>query len=469
MPTDDLCYMPATEMAQAIRAKRVSPVEVIDAILARIERLNPGLNAYCTVTAEAARKAAREAEAAVLRGDPLGPLHGVPVSIKDLIITKGVRTTWGSKLYEHFVPEEDAPAVERLKGAGAIILGKTNSPEFGWKGVTDNLVFGITRSPWNLDRTPGGSSGGAGAAVAAGLGPLAVGTDGGGSIRIPSSFSGIFGFKPSFGRVPVYPPSAAETLSHAGPMTRTVRDAALMLNVIAGPDERDRNSLPASGVDYLQALQGGIQGLKVAWSPDLGHANVDPQVRVVTTAAVKTFADLGCHLEQADPGFEDPEPIWATLFYAGIGARLGEYLPEWRDRIDPPLVRIIEEGQTISAFQLMQASFRRAAMWDIVRRFFERHDLLLTPTVAVPPFAVGIEGPKDIAAQGISRRGWFAFTFPFNLTGQPAATVPCGWTADGLPIGLQIVGRRYDDITVLKAAAAFEAARPWTDRRPPLG
>lgn len=469
MQSDDLCYMSATEIVQAIRARRVSPVEVTDAILARIERLNPVLNAYCAITAEAARKAAREAEAAVMKGEPLGPLHGVPVSIKDLIITKGVRTTWGSKLYEHFIPDEDAPVVERLKAAGAIILGKTNTPEFGWKGVTDNLVFGITRNPWALDRTPGGSSGGAGAAVAAGLGPLAVGTDGGGSIRIPASFSGIFGFKPSFGLVPIYPPSAAESLSHAGPMTRTVRDAALMLNVIAGPDERDRNSLPASGVDYLAALEGGIQGLKVAWSPDLGYAKVDPQVRAITTAAIKTFTDLGCHLEQADPGFEDPEPTWATLFYAGIGARLSEHLPEQRDRIDPPLVRIIEEGQAISAFQLMQASFRRAAMWDIVRRFFERYDLLLTPTVAVPPFMVGIERPEDIAAQGISRRGWFAFTFPFNLTGQPAATVPCGWTADGLPIGLQIVGRRYDDITVLKAAAAFEAAMPWAHRRPPLG
>ena len=189
---------------------------------------------------------------------------------------------------------------------------------------------------------------------------------------------------------------------------------------------------------------------------------------VITTAAIKTFADLGCHLEQADPGFEDPEPIWATLFYAGIGARLSEYLPEWRDRIDPPLVRIIEEGQAISAFQLMQAAFCRTAIWDTVRRLFERHDLLLTPTVAVPPFVVGIEGPRDIATQGISRRGWFAFTFPFNLTGQPAATVPCGWTAEGLPIGLQIIGRRYDDITVLKAAAAFEAAMPWAERRPPL-
>lgn len=466
MQTDDLCYMPATEMAQAIRTKRVSPIEVVEAILARIEALNPLLNAYCTVMADQARRAAVEAEAAVMKGEPLGPLHGIPVSIKDVIITKGIRTTWGSKLYEHFIPDEDAPVVERLKQAGAIILGKTNTPEFGWKGVTDNPLFGVTRNPWNPDLTPGGSSGGAGAAVAAGLGPLAVGTDGGGSIRIPSSFSGIFGFKPSFGRVPIYPASLNETLTVIGPMSRTVRDAALMLSVIAGPDERDRHSLPVNGVDYLKALEGEIRGLRVAWSPDLGYAAVDPEVRAITTEAVRVFEDLGCHVEEADPGFDDPEPIWETLVDAALGARLGGSLPEWRDWIDPPLVKIIEEGKTMSAFQLMQASFQRVALWDIVRRFFARYDLLLTPTVAVPPFAVGVEAPVEIAGRRVARRAWFAFTHPFNLTGQPAASVPCGWTKEQLPVGLQIVGRRFDEVTVLKAAAAFEAAASWADRRP---
>ncbi|MBI2878907.1 MAG: amidase, partial [Candidatus Rokubacteria bacterium] len=289
MHDDDLCYLPATDLAAAIRAKALSPVEVVEAFLARIERLNPLLNAYCTLTAEAAREAAREAEAAVLAGRPLGALHGVPVSIKDLIITRGVRTTWGSKIHEDHVPEEDAPAVERLRAAGAILLGKTNTPELGWRGSTDNLIFGPTRNPWDPGRTAGGSSGGAAAAVAAGLGPLAVGTDGGGSIRIPASFCGIYGLKPSFGRVPIYPASAAEALSHAGPMTRTVADAALMLEVLAGPDERDRNSLPADGARYARAIEDDLRGLRVAWSPDLGYAAVDPEVRALAEAAARRF------------------------------------------------------------------------------------------------------------------------------------------------------------------------------------
>ncbi|HYB74565.1 MAG TPA: amidase [Candidatus Sulfotelmatobacter sp.] len=464
-----LCYMPATALAAAIRAKRLSPVEVVDAVLARIERLNPSLNAYCTVTAEAARASARAAEAAVMGGGPLGPLHGVPVSIKDLVITKGIRTTWGSKIHEHVVPEEDAPLVERLKAAGAIILGKTNTPEYGWTAETDNRVFGPTRNPWDGARSAGGSSGGAGAAVAAGLGPLAVGTDGGGSIRIPGAFCGIFGFKPSFGRVPVYPASAAETLTHAGPMARTVRDAAVMLAVMAGPDERDRNSLPADGADYPGALGDGIRGLHVAWSPDLGYALVDPAVRGSCAAAARAFEGIGCRVEEASPGFADPSEAWSTLFYGAIAARLGPYLPQWRDRMDPGLVPLVEKGQGFTGVQFAEAGFRRAALWDGVRRFFGIYDLMLTPTVAVPPLPLGQTEDIEIAGRRVPRWQAFPFNLPFNLTGQPAATVPCGWTETGLPIGLQIVGRRFADATVLKAAAAFEAARPWEGRRPPLG
>jgi aspartyl-tRNA(Asn)/glutamyl-tRNA(Gln) amidotransferase subunit A len=465
----DLCYMPATDLAAAIRAKRVSPVEVTEAVLARIERVNPRLNAYCTVTAEAARAAAKVAEAAVMRGEPLGPLHGVPVSIKDLTFTKGLRTTRGSKLYEHFLPEEDAPLVERLRAAGAISLGKTNTPEFGWKGVTDNLVFGPSRNPWNPAMTPGGSSGGGSAAVAAGLGPLAQGSDGGGSIRIPCSFCGIFGLKPSFGRVPQYPASAVASLSHAGPMTRTVRDAALMLNVMAGPDERDGLSLPADRQDFLSGLEAGIRGLRVAWSPTLGYAHVHPEVARLCEAAARKFGELGAHVELVESVFEDPEGAWAVLFYAGIGAALGEYLPSRRGDIDPGLVPIIEEGMRITGYQVIHAQLRRAAHWDVVRRFFERFELLLTPTLAVPPFPVGLNEPPEHAGQHGSRLGWVAFTYPFNLTGQPAASVPCGFTSDGLPVGLQIVGRRFADATVLRAAAAFEAIAPWADRRPPIG
>ncbi|MEK7220064.1 MAG: amidase family protein, partial [candidate division NC10 bacterium] len=305
MHADDLASMPASELSAAIRAKRVSPVEVVEAVLDRIERLNPRLNAYCTVTAESARREAAAAEAAVMRGDALGPLHGVPVSVKDLVITRGVRTTFGSRIYENNVPQEDAPLVERLKAAGAILVGKTTTPEFGWKGVTDSPLLGITRNPWNPERTPGGSSGGAGAAVAAGLAPLAVGTDGGGSIRIPGSFCGVFGLKPTYGVIPVYPASATGTLSHAGPMTRTVRDAALMLQVMAGPDDRDPLSFPLEGMDFVAGLEGEIHGLRVAWSPTLGYAVVDPEVRLVTEAAAKRFSDLGCRVEEVNRVFDD--------------------------------------------------------------------------------------------------------------------------------------------------------------------
>jgi Asp-tRNA(Asn)/Glu-tRNA(Gln) amidotransferase A subunit family amidase len=468
MESVELCYMPAVELAAAIREKRVSPVEVVDAFLARIERLNPAINAYCTVTAEAARAAAKAAEAAVMAGRSLGPLHGVPVSIKDLVVTKGVRTTWGSKIHEHVVPEDDAPVAARLKAAGAILLGKTNTPEYGWSPETDNRVFGPTRNPWDRARSAGGSGGGAGAAVAAGMGPLAVGTDGGGSIRIPGACCGIFGLKPSFGRVPVYPASAAESLSHTGPMTRTVRDAALMLRVMAGPDERDRNSLPADGTDYLAAAGEGIRGLRVAWSSDLGYALVDPAVREACERAARAFEDLGCRVEPAAPGFPDPEETWARLFWGAIGAKLAPYLPAWREQMDPGLVQVVEKGRALTAFQVAEAGFQRAALWDAVGRFFEVYDLLLTPTVAVPPLPLGGIGDIEIAGRTVERWKAFPFNFPFNLTGQPAATVPCGWTDAGLPIGLHIVGRRYADGTVLRAAAAFESARPWQSRRPPL-
>jgi len=465
MPADELVFLSAAELAAAIRDRKISPVDVVDAVLNRIERLNIRLNAYATVSAEAARREAKVAEAAVMRGERLGPLHGVPVSVKDLVITRGVRTTFGSRMYEAHVPDEDAPLVERLRGAGAILVGKTTTPEFGWKGVTDSPLFGISRNPWNLGRTPGGSSGGAAAAVAAGLAPLAVGTDGGGSIRIPGSFCGIYGLKPTYGLIPVYPASTTGTLSHAGPMTRTVKDAALMLQVMAGPDDRDPLSFPSRAENFVTGLETGIRGLRVAWSPTLGYAVVEAEVRAVVEAAVKRFGGLGCRVEQVDHVFEDPDPIWATLFYTAFAARLHDALEEWRDRVDPGLVEIVEVGRRISAVEFVKATLARAAFTETVRKFFTRYDLLLTPTLAVPPFAVGLGQPPS-HAKG-SHLAWVAFTYPFNLTGQPAATVPCGFTRDGLPIGLQIVGRRLEDATVLRASAAFEAVAPWAARRPP--
>jgi aspartyl-tRNA(Asn)/glutamyl-tRNA(Gln) amidotransferase subunit A len=464
MRADELVFMSAVDLAEAIRSKRVSPVDVVEAVLSRIERVNPRLNAYCAVTADAARAEARAAEAALVRGGALGPLHGVPFSVKDLVITRGVRTAFGSRIYEHNIPDEDAPVVERLRAAGAILVGKTTTPEFGWKGTTDSPLTGISRNPWDLTKTPGGSSGGAAAAVAAGLAPLAVGTDGGGSIRIPGSFCGVLGLKPTYGVVPVYPVPATGTLSHVGPMTRTVRDAALMLEIMAGPDDRDPLSFPASGSAPVRDLGAGIRGLRVAWSPTFGYATVAPEVLRVTEAAVARFQEFGCRVERVERVFADPDPIWAPLFYAGVAARLHDALPEWRDRLDPGLREVVEEGARIGAVQLKKAEFARAMFYHEVRRFFLQYDLLLSPTLAALPFAAGAERPTDAPCG--SRLAWVAFTYPFNLTGQPAATVPAGFTTDGLPIGLQIVGRRLQDALVLRAAAALEAAAPWAQKRP---
>ncbi|HLW61702.1 MAG TPA: amidase [bacterium] len=469
MDTTGLCYTPATELAGAIKNKKLSPVEVVDAVLARIDRLNPALNAFCTVTADAARTAAKDAEAAVMRGDRLGILHGVPVSIKDLIMTKGVRTTWGSKMFEHYVPEEDAPVVERLRQAGAIGLGKTNTPEFGFKGVTDNPVFGPSRNPWSLGHTPGGSSGGGAAAVAAGLGPLSVGTDGGGSIRIPCSCCGIFGLKPTLGLVAAAPTyGGLETLSHTGPMTRTVRDAALMLNAITGPDPRDLSSLPADGTDYLAELDRGVSGLRLAWTPDWGYAPVDPEVRRIAEAGVKHFADAGCRVDAATPGFPSPEGAFDVLFSASIAARLGDKLTEWGDRFDPGLVTMINRGMRWTAVDFINAANCRRTLGESFRRCFARYDLVLTPTLAAPPLPVGVNLYEEIGGRKVALTGWFAFTYPINMTGFPAATVPCGRTSEGLPVGLQIIGPRLADALVLRAAAAFEAAAPWAVTRPAL-
>jgi Asp-tRNA(Asn)/Glu-tRNA(Gln) amidotransferase A subunit family amidase len=469
MANDELCWMSAAALAAAIKRKKLSPVEVTRAVLDRIERVNPRLNAYVTITDDQAIRDARAAERAVgKRGARLGPLHGVPFSTKDLVITKGVRTTFGTRFYADHVPTEDAPMVARMKAAGGIQLGKTNTPTFGWIGATHNLVFGITRNPWNTDRTPGGSSGGASAAVAAGLGPVAIGTDGGGSIRIPASCAGIFGHKASYGRIPVYPPSGAWSLSHIGPMTRTVEDAALMMNACAGPDERDQYSLPADGIDYVKALKGSLKGLRIGWSPDLGFARVvDPEVEATCAKAARRFRELGAKVDEARLGWPSPKAAWEAVFCGGIATRMAPYLDRPND-IDPGLLPIIQDAVKWPASRYVQAWFDRLTWYDHVRRYFETHDLLLTPTIATPPFKVGLDNPLEIAGRPVEAYDWIPFTFPFNLTGNPAASVPCGFTKDGLPIGLQVVGRRFDDVAVLRAAAGFEKLAPWADRKPAI-
>ena len=470
MTTNELCWMSAVELAAAIRARRLSPVEVTRAVLERIESINPRVNAYCTVVAERALADARGAEAGVMRGDALGVLHGLPISFKDLTATAGIRTTMGSRIFEHWVPDEDAIVVERARRAGAVVLGKTNTPEFGCKGVTDNLVFGHTRNPWKLDRIAGGSSGGAAAAVAAGLGPLAEGSDLAGSIRIPAAVCGVVGFKPSLGRVPLWPALNGWTgFSHTGPITRTVADAALLLSAWAGPDERDPKSLPATGEDFARAVDGGVHGLRVAWSADLGGAPVDPEVRRITGAAAKAFVDLGCRVEEEHPPLGDAMELFMDLTAPMRAAGMAAHLPRWRDQLDPMLLLRLDRAEKMSAIDWERATHRRTTLWHGVRRFFERYDVLVTPTTSAAAFPIGQTFPPEIDGRPLTNQlEWFPFTYPFAITGQPAISVPAGFTAEGLPVGLQIVGRRFADATVLRVAAAFEAARPWAGRRPPL-
>lgn len=464
-----ICYLSARELLSAYRRRKLSPVEVVDAVFERIEQLNPRLNAFCTLLPEEARRQARKAERAYSGEKDSAPLLGVPVSIKDLIFTRGIRTTGGSRLYEDFVPDEDEPAVARLKAAGAIIIGKTTTPEFGYKAVTDSPLLGITRNPWNPEKTPGGSSGGAAASVAAGMGPIAIGSDGGGSIRIPGALCGVFGFKPSFGRVPRYPSFPGwETLAHTGPITRTVADAALVMDVIAGPDSRDRYSLPPAKRAYLGGLKNSVKGAKIAWSPTLGYATVDAEVLQLTEKAAKSFSRLGCKVREIDSHLENPEPDFVTFVVADFYAALGGFLEGSREKIDPRLATLAEMGKDISAQEYVLASFRRQVFHEKVQEIFEKYDFLLTPTTAAPAFQAGKMAPETVAGKRLaSPLGWMPFTYPFNLTGQPAASVPCGLTRDCLPVGLQIVGRQLDDAGVLRLSAAYERLFPFSEFIPP--
>jgi aspartyl-tRNA(Asn)/glutamyl-tRNA(Gln) amidotransferase subunit A len=455
----DLCSLGAAELVNLYRKKDVSPLEVTRAVLQRIEQLNPKLNAFCFVSQDAVPNA-KESEARWLRGEPKGLLDGVPVSIKDLILTKGWPTLRGSKTIDPKGPwNDDAPATARLREHGAVLLGKTTTPEFGWKAVTDSALTGITRNPWNPAKTPGGSSGGAVAAVAAGMGPLAAGTDGGGSIRIPCSFTGLFGIKPSFGRVPAWPLSPFGTVAHVGPIARNVTDAALMLDVLSLPDARDWHALPYEARDYRTTLEHGVQDLRIAFSPDLGYAKVDAEVKELFLQAVAVFTDLGAKVEEKHPGFENPEPIFRAHWFPGAAFLLKDMPREKRAMIDPGLLEIAAQGEKFTALEILDAQQKRGALGAHLNLFHRDYDLLLTPTLSIAAFDAG----KDVADAMLQKRwtDWTPFSYPFNLTQQPAASVPCGLTRAGLPAGLQIVGPRYADARVLRAARAFESARPF--------
>ena len=466
MQDEDLCFRAAVDLAADIPARSLSPVELARAVIARIEALNPALNGFCTPTPEIALEQAKVAEEAVMRGRPLGLLHGIPYSIKDLQPTRGVRTMRGSKIFENSVPEDNTPLERRLGESGGVFLGMTTTPEFGWKGATDSPVTGITRNPWNLERTPGGPSGGALAQIAAGLGPLAQGGDGCGSIRIPFSFAGSFSIKPTIGLVPYVPMPHNGLLSHLGPMTRTVSDAALMLSAIAGYDPADRFSQPGPPQESLAGLHDGVAGLMVFWSPTLGYAEVDLEVAEATARAAARFAELGAEVEEGDPGLGNVTDLFILLYQSAIAGDLVQYLDEWEAQMDPGLLHMVRRGMGYSAVEYVQARIERLAFCDRLARFFESHDLLLTPAAAVPAFPVGQMAPEPGRFEAEDLFAWTPFSFPFNAAGNPAASVPCGFTRDGLPIGLQIVGRLHEDRRVLQAAAAFERIAPWAARRP---
>ncbi len=467
MGGEDICYMSATKLSSAIKAKRLSPVEVIDALLERIERINPKINAFVTLLADEARDAAKKAEKEIYEGKDLGPLHGIPISIKDNIFIKGVRTTFGSRLYENFIPDEDCAFVGRLKKAGAIILGKTNLPEFGLIGTTDNPVFGPTKNPWNMARSPGGSSGGAAASAAACLGPLHQGNDGGGSIRIPSSLCGVYGLKPQFGRVPRLPSLHGwETLSCEGSIARTVEDAALLLTIMAGPDDRDRSSLPDQNMGLMKAVKEDARGLKIAWSPDLGYATVDPEVLEITNKAALGFQGLGCEVEEIIPSLLNIESDWLVIVASETATAVEEKRQEWERVMYPGYKPFMPLADALKAKDLVLTQFHREDHWAGLRKVFETYDLLLTPTTPVAAFDIGIMGPEKIDGKDVAPTALAAFTIPFNFSGQPAATIPCGFTREGLPVGLQIIGRRFDETTIIRASAAFERAYPWIDKRP---
>ena len=469
---DDLAFMPTTELRALIAAGEVSPVEATELYLSRIDRLDSRLNSYLTVTADEAIDSARRAEEAVARGDALGPLHGVPISIKDLELTRGIRTTGGSLAFADRVPDEDSVVVERVRAAGAVILGKTNTPEFGLLGHTQNLLGDHCRNPWNTERTTGGSSGGAGAAVAAGLCSLATGSDGGGSIRIPSSFCGVYGIKPTQHRVPLYGGAASmgafNMFSQSGPMTRTVADSAVLLQVLAGHDPRDFASLRDTPQDYLAATERGVDGLRLAWSPDFGFGAVDPEVVEVTSSAARVFEDLGCELGDAELILDEPfDPFW-TLFSGIVYGRYTAVLDQHRDKLTDYALECMERGESLRASDYVSAlgyvDVLKAQFADV----FERYDLLLSPVMAVPAFPVG-SPPSEIDGRSVDAfAGAFPFTYPINMIGYTAASVPCGMSSDGLPIGLHVVGRPGDEATVLAASAAFERARPWAHLRPPV-
>jgi len=463
--SQSLAYWAVDELRKAYSNGSVSPVDATKASLAQIENYNRKVNAFCFVDTEAALESAKSSETRWRQHEPLSPIDGIPCSIKDTVQVRGWTSSRGSNILGMDTPsEDDSPCVERLKQAGAVLLGLTNAPEIGWKGVTDSPRHGITRNPWNIKKTPGGSSGGAAVAASLGMGCLHIGTDAGGSIRIPSSFTGVFGLKPSFGRVPNYPPSAFSTLSHVGPITRSVRDAAHMLTVISGKDPRDWYALKEQRFDYASIKPEGIEELKIAFCIQPGGQPVDTEVSIHIKQAVEALRNIGANVEEQEPDIYEEAVIFDAFWHGAVAQRLCHLSNRELEKLDPGLQEVYQKARQLNLVDYMQATQKRFSMGSRANLFHEKYDILLTPTLPITAFDVGKNVPENSIYNHWPE--WARFCYPFNLTRQPACSIPCGFNSTGLPIGLQIIGRQFDDITVLRVATAFEAIKPW--EMPPI-
>jgi aspartyl-tRNA(Asn)/glutamyl-tRNA(Gln) amidotransferase subunit A len=461
----ELRDLTATELVAGYRDGSFTPVEVTRDVLAAIDTANGDVNAFVLVDHHSALEDAAQSTDRWRRGEPLGPGDGIPTSIKDIFYTRGWPTLRGTWLIDEAGPwDVDAPCTARLRETGAVLVGKTTAPEFAWKGVTDSPRHGSTGNPWNPALTSGGSSGGSATAVGLGMGPWSVGTDGGGSVRIPASFTGTVALKPTYGLVPMFPASPFGTLAHAGPMTRTVSDAALLMDVIAGFDSRDWSALPTPSVSFLDGIEDGVQGLRIAFSPNLGYGRNDPEVEEVVRTAVGVLADAGAVIEEVDPGFDDPVEAFERLWFAGAAKVVDAYGPTAIEKVDPALRLGIETSGRVSASEFLDATQVRMDLGVRMGAFHERYDLLVTPTMPITAFPRGQEAPDGWPSQRWT--SWTPYSYPFNMTQQPAASVPCGFTTDGLPVGLHLVGPRHADRLVLRAARAYEKAAAWPTDRP---
>ncbi len=469
----ELAWLSAAQCADLIRSRQLSPVDLVADALARIEASQPVLNAFITICGERAMAEARKAERDLMSGAALGPLHGVPLSVKDLVPTEGVRTTSGSMIYKDHVPTRDAVAVRRLRAAGAILVGKTTTPEFGMSPITRAPLFGLTVNPWNKERIAGGSSGGAGASIAAGLTPLAVATDGGGSARIPAAVNGVVGFKQSLGVVPHdYADDQFGNVSYVTPTTRTVRDTALMLDAMAGPAIEDPNTIGRPSADFSRAagIGGDLAGLRIGWRLYLGNDTVSADVEAGLRDAMAGFAEAGAHVGEARHPFDNVLPLWTTLMIAYRHAQYGHLIEKYRDIMCPTLVRQVEHGGEISSSDVFRSVLMRTRLYHEVQRWFDDFDVIAMPTVSRTALSIEHDhfAPIEIDGKtvGTVRQSWYPYTLPFNLTGHPAVSLPCGFGKDGLPVAVQLVGRAGDDAFLMRVAAAFERVRPWSHIRP---